>query len=117
MHNNLELQLQVIFTASPEEGDSRNAPVKHLLAINEKGDALLTEQALDDWYLAEKKDYDAFATKYPMNGELKQQTGKVKAMHDWCNEVDIQFTPTFFINGQQLPEMYTLADLQYFLSV
>ena len=117
MHNNPELQLQVIFTASPEEGDSRNAPVKHLLAITEKGDALLTEQALDDWYLAEKKDYDAFANKYPMNGELKLQTEKVKAMHDWCKDVDIQFTPTFFINGQQLPEMYNLADLQYFLSV
>ena len=109
--------MQVIFTASPEEGDSRNAPVKHLLAITEKGDALLTEQALDDWYLAEKKDYDAFANKYPMNGELKLQTEKVKAMHDWCKDVDIQFTPTFFINGFQLPEMYSLADLQYFLSV
>ena len=117
MHNNPELQLQVIFTASPEEGDSRNAPVKHLLAITEKGDALLTEQALDDWYLAEKKDYDEFANKYPMNGELKLQTEKVKAMHDWCKDVDIQFTPTFFINGFQLPEMYSLADLQYFLSV
>ena len=52
-----------------------------------------------------------------MNGELKLQTEKVKAMHDWCNEVDIQFTPTFFINGHQLPEIYSLADLQYFLSV
>ena len=117
MHNNPALQLQVIFTASPEEGDTRNKPVKHLLAIAEKRDALLTEQALDNWYLAETKDYDVFAAKYPMNGQLKFQTEKVKAMYDWCNEVDIQFTPTFFINGHQLPEMYSLADLQYFLSV
>jgi uncharacterized membrane protein/protein-disulfide isomerase len=117
MHNNPDLQLQVIFTASPEEGDSRNAPVKHLLAITEKADTLLTEQALDDWYLAESKDYEAFAAKYPMNGQLKQQTEKVKAMHEWCNKEEIAATPTFFINGHQLPDMYSVADLKYFLSI
>lgn len=122
MYNNSDLQLQLIFTSTPSEEDKRNPPTRHLLAIAEKKDSHLTEQALNDWYLAEnrdysKNDYEKFAAKYPMNGELNQQTEKVKAMYEWCDKEDIQYTPTFFINGHQLPEMYSLADLQYFLSV
>ena len=92
-------------------------PVKHLLAIAEKGDEEKTKQALDIWYLAEKKDYAAFANKYPMNGELKMQGDKIKAMQEWCDKTEITFTPTFFINGNQLPEIYSIANLNYFLSV
>ena len=103
-------------------------PVKHLLAVDAKGDKALTAKALDDWYMAEKKDYELFAAKYPMNGELKQQNEKVKAMSDWCNKTYIEFTPTFFISlpsplgeGQgvrfyQLPDIYSVDDVNYFLT-
>jgi protein-disulfide isomerase len=52
-----------------------------------------------------------------MNGELKKQDEKVEAMKDWCSKTEIQFTPTFFINGYQLPSNYSVNDLKYFLSV
>lgn len=117
LHNNPDLQVQIIFTASNNEGDRQLNPVTHLLAIHQKQDAALTEKALDDWYMAEKKDYEVFAQKYPMNGELKKQGDKIEAMRNWCNETGIQFTPTFFINGYQLPSNYSVNDLKYFLSV
>ncbi|MGF7078474.1 vitamin K epoxide reductase family protein [Mucilaginibacter sp. UYCu711] len=117
LHNNPELQVQIIFTATADENDYRSKPVKHLLAIDQKQQDGLTEQALGDWYLAEKKDYDVFAKKYPMNGELKKQDEKVEAMRDWCAKTDIQFTPTFFVDGYQLPSNYSVNDLKYFLSV
>ncbi len=34
----------------------------------------------------------------------------------WCNENQISFTPTFFIAGYQLPELYKVEDLQYFIA-
>jgi uncharacterized membrane protein len=117
LHNNPDLQIQIIFYATNDEGDKKAPPVKHLLAIAGKGSEQLTQQALDDWYLPEKKDYEVFAAKYPMNGELKQQDDKVNAMHNWCNKTEIAFTPTFFVNGYQLPEMYSVSDLKYFLTV
>jgi len=83
-----------------------------LLAINGKKNEM---QALDDCYLAEKKDYDFFAKEYPMNGELTKQGNKIEAMEKWCKEVDINFTPTIFINNNQLPDAYSIEDLQYFL--
>jgi uncharacterized membrane protein len=116
VHANDDLKVQILFTATADETDRRSKPVKHLLAVAEKQNGQLTEQALDDWYLPDDKDYDAFAAKYPMNGELKKQDEKIKAMNQWCNEVKIEFTPTFFVNGYQLPENYNISELKYFLS-
>lgn len=113
---NPNLKVQIVFTARPEEADKRSKPVKHLLAIAEKQETGLIEQALDDWYLSKIKDYDVFASKYPMKDELKRQDEKMKAMNQWCNEVQIDFTPTFFLNGYQLPENYSINELKFFLS-
>lgn len=116
VHNNPDMQVQIIFTATNNKEDSRAAPVKHLLAIAEKNNEPLIKQALNNWYLAEQKDYEKFASKYPMNGELQRQGEKLESMNTWCIKNDISFTPTFFVNGNQLPEMYTVKDLKYFFS-
>jgi uncharacterized membrane protein len=117
LHNNPDLQVQIIFTASSDADDRHSYPVKHLLAIDQKQEHEQTEQALNDWYLADVKDYAAFAQKYPMNGELKKQDEKLDAMKEWCDKTEIKFTPTFFVNGYQLPSNYSVNDLKYFLSV
>ena len=109
------LKVKIIFTTPNSPKDRAYKPVSHLLAINEKKNSIKIMQALDDWYMAEKKDYDFFAKKYPMNGELTKQGNKIEAMEKWCKGVDINFTPTIFINNNQLPDAYSIEDLQYFL--
>ncbi len=53
------------------------------MAINEQsnneGDI---KQALNEWYLSDKKDYENFAAKYSMNGELAKQGYKIGAMEN-----------------------------------
>jgi uncharacterized membrane protein len=127
LQNNEDLQIQIVFTATSDALDRQGMPVKHLLAIDEAKDEALSKRALDDWYLAENKDYEIFAEKYPMNGELNKQVAKIDMMHDWCTKMEIAFTPTFFISipssdglntaFHQLPGMYRPNDLKYFLSV
>jgi len=51
-----------------------------------------------------------------MNGELQLQNKKIEDMNEWCKEIDIRFTPTFFINGYQLPEIYNIRDIKYLLA-
>ncbi|MBK8785999.1 MAG: hypothetical protein IPN43_05740 [Chitinophagaceae bacterium] len=46
------------------------------------------------------KDYDAFAAKYHMNGELNEQTEKIELMYKWCTDAEIVGTSTFFVNGK-----------------
>ncbi|TAH07430.1 MAG: hypothetical protein EAZ13_06030 [Sphingobacteriia bacterium] len=116
IEQNPDIKAQIIFTATNSENDRAAKPVKHLLAIAEMGDEHATHNALDDWYLAEKKDYASFAAKYPMNGELKKQNEKIDKMRACCDMVEIQYTPTIFIDGHELPKNYQIKDVNHFLS-
>lgn len=112
--NNPDVKLKLIFTASNDEGDIRRIAARHLLAIS-KNRPELTERALDDWYLAAKKDYPSFADKYPMNGEIKEQEEEIEKMRAWCDKAEILFTPTIYVNGHRLPEKYKIEELKYIL--
>ncbi|HJV77282.1 MAG TPA: thioredoxin domain-containing protein [Paludibacter sp.] len=111
-----DLKVKIIFTTPNDPNHYAFNPVDHLLSIKHqnKNDKII-KQALDDWYLADKKDYDQFSAKYPMNADHGKQADKIEAMFKWCNDMDINFTPTIFINGHQLPDAYNITDLQYFL--
>lgn len=118
LHENKNIQVQIIFTATADDNDSRGKPVKHLLAIASQQDETLTRQALDDWYLADKKEYDAFARKYPLNENMLAESSiinNISLMHEWCETEGIEFTPTIFIDGTQMPDVYAVSDLKYFL--
>ncbi len=113
---NPNVKAKIIFTASNKPNDPLVQPVKHLLAIAAQNIEAQTKQALDDWYLAKEKKYDEFALKYPLNGELEKQGFAVEKMNEWCTKTDISFTPTIFINGYQMPDVYSVKDLKYLLS-
>ncbi|HLK31388.1 MAG TPA: vitamin K epoxide reductase family protein [Puia sp.] len=110
-----DVQLKVIFTSKNNEHDRGAAVAKHLLAVASEGIQEKTRQSLDDWYLDEQKDYEKFAAKYPMNGELKLQAAKIEAMSKWCEESEITYTPTIFVNGHRLPENYNVEELKNIL--
>ena len=103
----------MIFTATGDDEDRRTAPAAHMLAVAANNDEAQTRKALNDWYNAEEKNYEQFAAKYPMNGELKLQKATLKMMNEWCNEVGIAHTPTFFVNGHRLPTQYEIEDLKF----
>lgn len=108
------IDLQIVFV--PGGGDEiRIKIIGHLMGIASVGNLQQIRQALDDWYLQDQKDYDAFAAKYPLNGELAKQESKIKAMLDWAEKEQITHTPTIFINGYELPSAYAVEDLNYVL--
>lgn len=115
LDNNNDVKVQIIFNAKNDDNDKKAKPVKHFMALHEKNNNELIEAALHDWYSADKKDYDTFAAKYLLNGELELQGKKLEAMDKWCKEIGISFTPTFFVNGYQLPEAYSVNDLKHLL--
>ena len=111
LHNNQDVQVQIIFT----ETGNKSSPVKHFMALADRKNEAVLKQALHDWYCTPEKNYEKFAAKYEMNGELQMQTNKIEKMQQWCEKKEILFTPTFFINGRQLPEIYSADDLKYLL--
>ncbi|TXE06440.1 vitamin K epoxide reductase family protein [Algoriphagus aquimarinus] len=108
------IDLQILFT--PGRGDEqKEKTIRHLLAVDGKGNSGYIREALDFWHGAKKKDYVQFATQYPINGELNLQEEKVKLMEDWCERENIAYTPTLFIDGYELPKEYKVEDLKYLL--
>ncbi len=112
--NNSDVKVRIIFTASGEDDDKRTAPVTHLLAIEETRGQKEVHRALDDWYLANEKNYESFASKYPIGEELMKQKDKITAMKNWCDRMKIRATPTLFINGSELPSSYNISELKNF---
>lgn len=115
LRQNRDLKVTIIFTATGEADDRRTPPVQHLLAIAAGGDQADTQKALNDWYLAPTKDYEAFSAKHPLQGSLHKETAIIKQMDEWCRANEIRHTPTYFVNGHELPEIYSIADLDYLL--
>ncbi len=103
------INLQIIFTAHPKDS-YRSKPVKHFMTI--KDDIDLLQSVLNDWYTDPNKGYDAFTKKYPLNGVGKNGDKELFLMYDWCQSQKIQFTPTIYIDGKQLPDEYGVEDLK-----
>ncbi len=117
LEENANVKAKIIFTTPNDEAHHAIKPTRHLMAIAEgsKNEKII-KQSLDDWYLAENKDYELFAKKYPMNGELERQGDKIEAMNNWCKAMEVHATPTIFLNGYALPDAYSIEDLKYFLA-
>lgn len=115
IEQNKNVKAKIIFTTPNSKTHTAYNITNHLVAIAAQNNHTKTKQALDDWYLAAIKNYDAFAKKYPMNGELLKQGDKIEAMDKWSKELEVFATPTIFVNGYQLPDAYGIEDLLYFL--
>ena len=113
-----DLRVKIIFNTKIYDNNPALNPTRHLLSIagNAKNEKEL-KKALHDWdsWGNKHKDYTSYASKYPVNGHLLQQDKKIQAMQQWCQLTKIEFTPTIFVNGYQLPEIYDLEDIEYFL--
>ncbi len=116
LKQNPNISVQIIFTATNQEGDVRAFPVRHLMALYQKNDSELIYNALDDWYVKQDQNYRAFSEKYKLNEELKLQNDKLEAMENWCDDMEVASTPTYYLNGRQLPEGYGIKDLKTLLS-
>lgn len=115
LEKNKDIKVQIIFSGhSRYDNDMGTVPVKHFMALYEK-DKIMAKGALDYWHNLEVKNYEDFTKKYRPDDLLNQQQEKLIEMKDWCEKMGITHTPTFFINGRQLPKFYTMEDLQYIL--
>lgn len=114
IRTNPTVEVQIIYWISPTEKASNI--VKHFIAIEKTYGTEKLKEALDYWYLSGSRDYADFANKFPLDETLLKQEEALGLMYDWCNEEKISFTPTFYVNGFQIPSTYSVNDLKYLLA-
>jgi len=113
------VNLSVRLSVSKNGNDPETDPGRYFLGYwmkqvyNTNDQTEQTEKLLQDWF--ELADLNAFREKYPFqtNGhdsELETLTDRHTA---WFDKAGIKGTPTFFVNGYQLPGQYRMEDLRY----
>lgn len=70
---------------------------------------------------ADDEGYDLFIHQLNMpydNVSVELNNLNLKVMDNWCKEVGITHTPTFFVNGYRLSNVYNaIAELKYITSI
>jgi uncharacterized membrane protein/glutaredoxin len=111
LHTRANVKLQVIFMTQNAAWDEASKVAAHLMAIQSENKDLL-QNAVNDWYEQKQKNYEAWASRYPLN-EIPDAQQILQKQRDWYQLADVKHTPTIFINGRELPEVYHIGDLQH----
>lgn len=113
LESNNDIRLQMIFTVSPDSLHYKDYPIDTFLSLYDEGVEM--EPILAEWYNDKDKSMEAFNKKHPVKNRFTQVNhANAEAMHRFCEEADIRGTPTIFINGYMMPELYRVSDLKFF---
>jgi len=110
---NDNIKLQMIFPFDPSQKEYKFTPIDTFLSLYYEGADM--ESAFSDWYETRDKNIE----KYRYNHCTKEQNTErnitnAKAMLHFCETMEIIDTPTFFVNGYKLPDLYNASELKYF---
>jgi hypothetical protein len=70
-------------------------------------------KALYDWY--QLMDIDRFSDLYPLSQTINYCI-ELAALRQWKESANILFTPTVFVNGNELPNHYSIYALPVYLN-
>lgn len=110
------LKVQIVFVGTENFDDQTLLIMNHLLNIAEHLGGEEAIKALGDWYSIKEMDYNTFSTRHPIKREIDIKLERIKHMKQWCEEANIMFTPTYYVNEYMLPDGYFMEDLKYFFS-
>jgi len=107
-----DVRLNVIYTTSDSEDDKRTKIASHMIALHDCSN--MFEEALDDWNRNVNKNIEEWKDRYPV---VPNATASLMAKKhgEWCSRMGIKVTPTFFIDGYPLPDLYSVEDLKYLI--
>ncbi|NWJ53092.1 MAG: thioredoxin domain-containing protein [Bacteroidetes bacterium] len=134
MHQKLEallmqysdfLGLNIIYAVSNYEADDnegfklfvkrKNRAIKVLIGIYLKYGMKNSIPIYKEWYAGAQNDVDSFIKRYPVDIE-NTKIDEIMSSHDkWCQMVNIEATPTIYVNGYELPDWHKVEDLKYFI--
>ena len=112
---NPDIKIQIIFTTNPNSTECRESPTNLFLTLYKKGEDMIS--VLFDWYIQYEMNMLSFIKKYHYGifSEEENLEG-VTEMYNFCQKTKITGTPTIYMNGSELPQLYNINDLYFILS-
>lgn len=114
--NNSNLALQIIFITSNEINDPTTYPVRHFLYAYKELGLKKAEELLHAWYQNKYQSYESFAKSFPVSQTLPDYREEIRLMQDWIKVNQIEYTPTLFLNGKEIPLEYGIEELSYVIN-
>jgi len=107
LSTNENLKCQVIFSASNIEGDKRGIVARIILSLPK----VQQVDALHQWYENEERNIEKWQAKLRII-ETQKTESIIDQHKTFCEVAKIEGTPTLYLDGYKLPELYRLADLR-----
>jgi uncharacterized membrane protein len=115
LQQNTNVRVKIIFFVTSNKEDKGGQVAMYLMALYKEQAPPVFRKALHDWYHMEVKDFEKWASLYPVKSDPGLQKEEIDKMLHWCLQAKIEHTPTFFVNNRKLPEMYSIEELKYLL--
>lgn len=101
--------LTIRFTIKHDKKDDpKTKAVEYLLRLMAGKTASYKKKVVHDWFL--QMNMEQFTAAYPLKVDVDVNT-QLQQHGQRADDAGIQFTPTIFINGYELPRQYNTADL------
>ena len=109
---NPNLKAQIIFAVCHDSDGRKTKVAKHMMALGSTYEK--PEDGIAAWYDQTKKEYDTWAKSYPADtGNIPENV--IAAHCEWTQKADIQATPTFFVDGYEVPQVFGLKQSAHLL--
>lgn len=115
------LTIRFAVTAKNKD-DKRTKSVQHILQHIEEATesrnsgqrAIYTREVLHQWF--KLMDLEKFIVKYPCK-EYRNVDDILATHEEWMMRNKIEYTPTIFINGRELPGQYNIEDIPWLINI
>ncbi|MEZ4900628.1 MAG: thioredoxin domain-containing protein [Spirosomataceae bacterium] len=105
LSENPHLKAQIIFAVCYDSDGRKSKVARHLLNLTPT--PLLLRGAMEAWYAQTTKDYDTWAAQYPADVSAVPDNA-IAAHCEWTKTAHIEGTPTLFVDGYEVPQVYGL---------
>ncbi|MCY7291251.1 MAG: DsbA family protein, partial [Ferruginibacter sp.] len=106
-------ELYILFLGDNSEADKRVMVARHFMALYQSREETLVKEAMHWWYSSREKSRELLTEKYPIDNENYEAVqDRFTKMQDWNTKAEITFTPTIYVDGYRLPQMYTIKQLE-----
>lgn len=109
-----DVQVNLLFATNGDERDPGVMVAQHLLQILDENQEKLNE-ALSAWYGMESKSFDSLSRQYPVAGK-RSFIEELRVQKLWSESNGVRGTPTWFINGKLLPDIYNWTEIKLLLN-
>ena len=108
------IKVNVIFSACPTVDPRGIEFVKHILALQHAGKEV--DEAINLWFNQTEKSYEKWAEQFSIV-DLEICSDQINAHCKWCEEANIQYTPTIFVNGYSYPRHYEIEEIGHLIDI